>query len=108
MKEKQTLEKIWKISMESGICRRWSAFDIRFEAYGKDIMDSVKVNDWVADDVLNFPHPHHIKYEMFLTKVEKRYQITWKRGNISNMAQIWNSKINTIVALQENHWCKRA
>ena len=29
-------------------------FDVRFEAYGKDIMDSVKVNDWVADEILGY------------------------------------------------------
>jgi len=54
----------WKVEFAA----RWTAFDIRFEAYGKDIMDSVKVNDWVADEILGFPHPHHVKYEMFLDK----------------------------------------
>ncbi|SVC10954.1 uncharacterized protein METZ01_LOCUS263808, partial [marine metagenome] len=43
----------WKVEFAA----RWQAFDIRFEAYGKDIMDSVKVNDWVSDEVLGFPHP---------------------------------------------------
>ena len=28
----------WKVEFAA----RWNAFDIRFEAYGKDIMDSVK------------------------------------------------------------------
>ncbi|MSV33834.1 MAG: lysine--tRNA ligase, partial [Nitrosarchaeum sp.] len=58
----------WKVEFAA----RWAAFDIRFEAYGKDIMDSVKVNDWVSDEVLNFPHPHHVKYEMFLDKGGKK------------------------------------
>ena len=31
----------WKVEFAA----RWQAFDIRFEAYGKDIMDSVNVND---------------------------------------------------------------
>jgi len=44
----------WKVEFAA----RWSAFDIRFEAYGKDIMDSVKVNDWVSDEILKVPHPH--------------------------------------------------
>jgi len=52
----------WKVEFAA----RWQAFDIRFEAYGKDIMDSVKVNDWVADEILKFPHPNHVRYEMFL------------------------------------------
>ena len=54
----------WKVEFAA----RWAAFEIRFEAYGKDIMDSVKVNDWVSDDILKTPHPHHVKYEMFLDK----------------------------------------
>jgi lysyl-tRNA synthetase class 1 len=48
----------WKVEFAA----RWQAFDVRFEAYGKDIMDSVKVNDWVADEILQFPHPHHVKF----------------------------------------------
>ena len=66
----------WKVEFAA----RWQAFDIRFEAYGKDIMDSVKVNDWVADEVLGFPHPHHVKYEMFLDKGGKK--ISKSLGNV--------------------------
>ncbi len=66
----------WKVEFAA----RWSAFDIRFEAYGKDIMDSVKVNDWVADEILEFPHPHHVKYEMFLDK--KGRKISKSLGNV--------------------------
>ena len=72
----------WKVEFAA----RWSAFDIRFEAYGKDIMDSVKVNDWVADEILNFPHPHHIKYEMFLDKGGKK--ISKSLGNVVT-SQTW-------------------
>ena len=66
----------WKVEFAA----RWQAFDIRFEAYGKDIMDSVNVNDWVADDILKFPHPHHVKYEMFLDKGGKK--ISKSLGNV--------------------------
>jgi len=66
----------WKVEFAA----RWQAFDIRFEAYGKDIMDSVKVNDWVADEILGFPHPHHVKYEMFLDKGGKK--ISKSLGNV--------------------------
>ncbi len=66
----------WKVEFAA----RWQAFDIRFEAYGKDIMDSVKVNDWVSDEVLKFPHPHHVKYEMFLDKEGKK--ISKSLGNV--------------------------
>jgi len=66
----------WKVEFAA----RWQAFDIRFEAHGKDIMDSVKVNDWVSDEILGFPHPHHVKYEMFLDKNGKK--ISKSLGNV--------------------------
>ena len=72
----------WKVEFAA----RWKAFDIRFEAYGKDIMDSVKVNDWVSDEILGFPHPHHVKYEMFLDKGGKK--ISKSLGNVVT-AQKW-------------------
>ncbi|HEV2193190.1 MAG TPA: lysine--tRNA ligase, partial [Nitrosopumilaceae archaeon] len=72
----------WKVEFAA----RWQAFDIRFEAYGKDIMDSVKVNDWVADEILQFPHPHHVKYEMFLDKGGKK--ISKSLGNVVT-SQTW-------------------
>jgi lysyl-tRNA synthetase class 1 len=72
----------WKVEFAA----RWQAFDVRFEAYGKDIMDSVKVNDWVADEILKFPHPHHVKYEMFLDKGGKK--ISKSLGNVVT-SQSW-------------------
>jgi lysyl-tRNA synthetase class 1 len=72
----------WKVEFAA----RWQAFDIRFEAYGKDIMDSVKVNDWVSDEILHFPHPTHIKYEMFLDKGGKK--ISKSLGNVVT-SQTW-------------------
>jgi len=49
-------------------------------------MDSVKVNDWVSDEILGFPHPHHVKYEMFLDKGGKK--ISKSLGNVIT-AQKW-------------------
>lgn len=72
----------WKVEFAA----RWAAFDVRFEAYGKDIMDSVKVNDWVAEHVLGYAHPHHTKYEMFLDKGGKK--ISKSAGNVLT-AQRW-------------------
>jgi lysyl-tRNA synthetase class 1 len=43
-------------------------------------MDSVKVNDWVADEILKFPHPNHVRYEMFLDKGGKK--ISKSLGNV--------------------------
>ncbi|GIS96252.1 MAG: hypothetical protein CM1200mP23_0580 [Nitrososphaerota archaeon] len=67
-------------------------------------MDSVKVNDWVSGEILNFPHPHHIKYEMFLDKGGKEnFKITRKCRDITKMASIWNTSINTTSVVQKNH-----
>ena len=72
----------WKVEFAA----RWNALGIRFEAYGKDIMDSVRVNDWVSDNVLNYAHPFHVKYEMFLDKGGKK--ISKSIGNVLT-PQIW-------------------
>jgi lysyl-tRNA synthetase class 1 len=72
----------WKVEFAA----RWQALDIRFEAYGKDIMDSVRVNDWVANEILGFAHPLHVKYEMFLDKGGKK--ISKSAGNVLT-PQMW-------------------
>lgn len=72
----------WKVEFAA----RWQAFDVRFEAYGKDIMDSVRVNDWVCEEVLGSPPPHHARYEMFLDKGGKK--ISKSSGNVLT-AQRW-------------------
>ena len=72
----------WKVEFGA----RWQALDIRFEAYGKDIMDSVRVNDWVADEILQYAHPLHVKYEMFLDKSGKK--ISKSSGNVLT-PQMW-------------------
>ncbi|HEV2389158.1 MAG TPA: lysine--tRNA ligase [Nitrososphaerales archaeon] len=55
---------IWK----SEFAARWAALDIRFEAYGKDIAESVKINDWISENVLSHSPPYHVRYEMFQDK----------------------------------------
>ena len=72
----------WKVEFAA----RWQALDIRFEAYGKDIMDSVRVNDWVANEILGYAHPSHVKYEMFLDKRGKK--ISKSAGNVLT-PQMW-------------------
>jgi lysyl-tRNA synthetase, class I len=66
----------WKVEFAA----RWAALDIRFEAFGKDIMDSVRVNDWVSNEILAFPHPFHVKYELFLDRAGKK--ISKSAGNV--------------------------
>jgi len=65
---------------------RWKALDIRFEAYGKDIADSVRVNDRICQEVLNWPPPSHVQYEMFLDKSGKK--ISKSAGNVFT-PQVW-------------------
>lgn len=72
----------WKVEFAA----RWSAFDVRFEAYGKDIMDSVSVNDWISEHILGHAPPHHVRYEMFLDRGGKK--ISKSRGNVVT-AQDW-------------------
>jgi len=55
---------IWKVEFAA----RWAALDIRFEAYGKEIGDSVRINDWVSEQILSYPPPHHVRYELFQDK----------------------------------------
>ena len=38
-----------KLAWKWNLQQDGNALDIRFEAYGKDIMDSVRVNDWVCE-----------------------------------------------------------
>ena len=72
----------WKVEFAA----RWKALDIRFEAFGKDIMDSVRVNDWVSNEILGYIHPFHVKYELFLDKGGRK--ISKSAGNVLT-PQIW-------------------
>jgi len=72
----------WKVEFAA----RWKALDIRFEAYGKDIADSVRVNDRICEEVLNWPPPSHVQYEMFLDKSGKK--ISKSAGNVFT-PQVW-------------------
>jgi lysyl-tRNA synthetase class 1 len=67
---------MWKVEFAA----RWAAFDIRFEAYGKELTDSVKINDWVAENVLGFPPPYHARYELFQDKSGRK--MSKSRGNL--------------------------
>jgi len=59
---------VWKVEFAA----RWRALDIRFEAYGKDIADSVRVNDRICQEILEWPPPYHTQYELFLAKGGRR------------------------------------
>jgi lysyl-tRNA synthetase class 1 len=72
----------WKVEFAS----RWRALDIRFEAYGKDISDSVRVNDRISREILNFEPPMHVQYEMFLDRGGRK--ISKSAGNVFT-PQVW-------------------
>jgi lysyl-tRNA synthetase class 1 len=69
-----------KLAWKAEFAARWMALDIRFEAFGKDIMDSVRVNDWISNEILSYPHPLHVKYELFLDRTGKK--ISKSTGNV--------------------------
>jgi lysyl-tRNA synthetase class 1 len=57
-----------KLSWKGEFAVRWKALDIRFEAFGKDIADSVRVNDRICREILKWEPPVHAEYELFLGK----------------------------------------
>jgi lysyl-tRNA synthetase class 1 len=73
---------IWKVEFAA----RWKVLDIRFEAYGKDIADSVRVNDRICQEILKWPPPHHAKYELFLAKGGRRFS---KSAGVVFTPQVW-------------------
>ncbi|MEM5801869.1 MAG: lysine--tRNA ligase, partial [Candidatus Aenigmatarchaeota archaeon] len=75
-----------KMSWKVEFAMRWAALQIVFEAYGKDIRDSVIVNDKICREILNFEPPLHIMYEMFLDKSGKK--ISKSYGNVFT-PQVW-------------------
>ncbi|MEM2431658.1 MAG: lysine--tRNA ligase [Candidatus Bathyarchaeia archaeon] len=76
-----------KLGWKAGeFAARWRALDVRFEAYGKDIADSVRVNDRISREILNYEPPLHARYEMFLDKSGRK--ISKSTGNIFS-PQIW-------------------
>jgi lysyl-tRNA synthetase class 1 len=57
-----------KLSWKVEFAARWAALDIRYEAHGKELRDSVRINDWVCENILHFPAPYHRVYELFQDK----------------------------------------
>ncbi|MCD6467494.1 MAG: lysine--tRNA ligase [Methanomicrobia archaeon] len=72
----------WKVEFAA----RWKALKINFEAFGKDILDSVKVNDAICREMLNFEPPVHALYELFVEKSGER--ISKSKGNVFT-PQVW-------------------
>ena len=75
-----------KLSWKVEFAARWHALDIRFEAYGKDIADSVRVNDRICREIFRWEPPMHVQYEMFLDRGGKK--ISKSAGNVFT-PQVW-------------------
>jgi lysyl-tRNA synthetase class 1 len=75
-----------KLTWKGEFAARWKALDIRFEAYGKDIADSVRINDRICREILCYEPPSHAKYEMFLDKSGRK--ISKSTGNVFT-PQVW-------------------
>jgi lysyl-tRNA synthetase class 1 len=61
-----------KLPWKGDFAARWSALGINFEAYGKDISDSVRINDRICEEILGYPAPSHVRYELFLDRGGKK------------------------------------
>jgi len=76
-----------KLGWKAGeFAARWRALKVGFEAYGKDIADSVRVNDRISREVLKYEPPLHAQYEMFLDKSGRK--ISKSAGNVFT-PQVW-------------------
>ena len=75
-----------KLSWKGEFAVRWKALDIRFEAFGKEVADSVRVNDRICREILNWEPPCHAKYELFLDKSGKRLS---KSAGVVFTPQTW-------------------
>ncbi len=73
---------LWKVEFAA----RWSALKVNYEAYGKDLIESVKANDRVMEDILGEPPPYHTRYEHFIDKTGAK--MSKSTGNII-APQLW-------------------
>jgi lysyl-tRNA synthetase class 1 len=65
-----------KVAWKAEFACRWRALKIQYEAYGKDILDSVKTNDVICRDILHYEPPVHSLYEMFIERGGKKISKT--------------------------------
>ena len=75
-----------KLSWKVEFAARWSALKISYEPYGKDLIDSVKTNDRVMEEVLGEPPPYHTRYEHFIDKTGAK--MAKSTGNVI-APQLW-------------------
>jgi len=66
----------WKVEFAA----RWHLQQIDFEAFGKDIFESVICNDEICRQIFHYEPPSHARYEMFLDKGGSK--ISKSKGNV--------------------------
>jgi len=54
-----------KLAWKTEFAARWAALGVSFEAYGKELTDSIACNDRICREVLNHEPPVHTRYEIF-------------------------------------------
>ena len=75
-----------KLSWKVEFAARWSALKVNYEGYGKDLIESVRANDRVMEEILHEPPPFHTRYEHFVDKTGSK--ISKSVGNII-APQLW-------------------
>ena len=71
----------WKVEFAA----RWAALKVNYEAYGKDILDSVRCNDKISTDIFGWQPPLHSFYELFTERSGKK--ISKSAGNVFTPAR---------------------
>jgi lysyl-tRNA synthetase class 1 len=69
-----------KLSWKVEFAARWDLLQIDFEAFGKDIFESVICNDRICKEIFDYEPPTHARYEMFLDKGGSK--ISKSTGNV--------------------------
>jgi len=72
----------WKVEFAA----RWKALNINYEAFGKDILESVRCNDAICKEILGRNPPVHSFYELFTERGGKK--LSKSRGNVFT-PQMW-------------------
>ncbi len=75
-----------KLSWKVEFAARWSALKINYEAYGKDLTESVRANDRIMEEILGEPAPYHTRYEHFIDKTGAK--LSKSTGNVI-APQLW-------------------
>jgi len=71
----------WKVEFGA----RWDALKITYEAFGKDILDSVRCNDKISSEIFGWEPPIHSFYELFTERSGKK--ISKSAGNVFTPAR---------------------